>query len=146
MIPVHEATGTVIVLSTHKYIEYRIHWCITLTCNHTTCKKQNKIIKKLLFEHVFMHEGVRKKNIFWSKMKYLRCSTDELGMISELFSRRSFIKMLFHHFTILISRFSDHHMFSRKFSRNLSKIFGKLPDPHLFPVPTPHVIHPHPIP
>ena len=46
--------------------------------------------------------------------------------------------------------FSDHRTFSRKFPRNFRKNFrkflGKFLHPHLPPLPTPHTIHPHPIP
>ena len=58
------------------------------------------------------------------KITFLRYSTGELGMISELFSRRPFIKILFSHLTISISRFRI-IIYFRKFPRNFREIFFK---------------------
>ena len=50
-------------------------------------------------------KGLGKKGTFGQKMEFLRYSTCGLGLISGLFSRRPFIKILFSHVTTLISRF-----------------------------------------
>ena len=97
-------------------------------------------------------KGLGKKRHFGSKMDFLRYSTGELGMISGLFSRRPFIKILFSHFTKLISRFRIIHIFreiSAKFSRKFSKIFGENSwsppnPPHPFPKLFTHTQPPKP--
>ena len=97
---------------------------------------------------------VGKKHIIEWKIYFLtcRCSTDESGVIVELFSRRLFIKILFCCTTILISRFRITKYFSEillKFFKILIKISRKFPaylptPPHPSPIsPTPtHPPHP----
>ena len=57
-------------------------------------------------------------------ISYKLYSINELNMISELFSRRSFIKILFSHLKILISRFRIIIYFT-KILKCFSKIFRK---------------------
>ena len=102
--------------------------------------------------HVILYlKGVGNKAQNASKMSFLRYSTGESDMIVELFSRRPFIKILFSHLTISISRFRIIENFSeisRKFSGNFPEIsrkfLGNLPDPH--PPPTTHPPCPPPPP
>ena len=94
-------------------------------------------------------KGVGNKRQNALKITFLRYLTGELGMISELFSRRSFIKILFSYLTISISRFRITIYFSEisaKFPKNFQKFSGKLPHTHLYHLPTPHITQPHPIP
>ena len=90
------------------------------------------------------------KRTFGSKLYFLSYSTGELGMIVELFSRRPFIKILFCHVTIWISRFRITTHFPGNFPKISPKIFGNFSENsythHLPPSPTPHITHPHPIP
>ena len=77
------------------------------------------------------------------KITFLIYSTDELGMISELFSLRSFIKILFSHLTISISRFRITIYFpeiSAKFPVNFFENF-----PENSHIPT-YITYTHPIP
>ena len=71
-------------------------------------------------------------------------------MISGLFFYKSFVKILIFRFTRSISRFRITRNFTENFPRNFPKIFrkflGKFLTPHLPPLPTPHIIHPHPTP
>ena len=94
--------------------------------------------------------AVGNKRTFESKLHFLSYSTGELGMIVELFSRRPFIKMLFCHVTIWISRFRITTHFTGNFPEISPKIFENFSENsythHLPPSPTPHITHPHPIP
>ena len=83
-------------------------------------------------------KGSEKKHIFWSKMKYLRYSTDELGMISVLFSRIPFIKILFYHLTILISRFRITMYFLGNFPEISPKFSEKFRENSRYPTYTPY--------
>ena len=88
----------------------------------------------------------KKRRIGWF-LPFLRYSTSESGMIVGLFYRRPFIKILFYHCTISISRFLIITHFPRNFFRNLSKIFSEFSRkiPTSPPIPLTHTpYHPPP--
>ena len=93
---------------------------------------------------------VGKRCIIGWKIHFLRYSIGELRMISGLFFCKPFVKILIFRFTKSISRFRITRNFTGNFPRNFPKIFrkflGKFLTPHLPPLPTPHIIHPHPTP
>ena len=72
--------------------------------------------------HMYV-SAVGNKRTFGSKLHFLNYSTGELGMIVELFSRRPFIKILFCHVTIWISRFR----ITTHFTGNFPEISQKFP-------------------
>ena len=90
----------------------------------------------------YIYEGRGKKRRLQRKLHFTKYSTGELSGISELFSYKPFIKILIFRFTISISRF----LIITHFPENFRKFLGKFLHPHLPPLPTPHIIHPHPIP
>ena len=89
-------------------------------------------------------KGVGNKRQNTLKIIFLKYLTYELGMISGLFSRRPFIKILFSHLTILISRFRIIIYFSEISAKFPVKFFENFPEN--YHIPTPHITHPHPIP
>lgn len=114
---------------------------INQSCPYDSCNK-NTIVSRIYRLRNMKGVGNKRQNTL--KLPFLRYSTGQSGMTVELFSRRSFIKILFSLLTISISRFRITGTFPeiyRKFLENFLPPTYTLTHPPISPT---HIQPPKP--